>query len=159
MSGCGGIRMMGLLISRGVVVGGAKGSGLRVTSLDSLSLLGFYCSLLLPGWWAEGFNDASYRAGPPSWECILRKLSLAFWILGPLIFLIVTIKAVRTPVSARASASSAITSKPSPGGQASLWAFALPLAGSLAFILPSNLTFWAPVESADRILLDPIAKS
>lgn len=41
--------MMGLLINRGVVVGGTEGSGLRVTSLYSISLLGFYCSLLLPG--------------------------------------------------------------------------------------------------------------
>lgn len=151
--------MMGLLINRGVVVGGAKGSGLRMTSFYSISLVGFYCSLLLPGWWAVGFNDSSYRVGPPSWERILRKLSLAFWIFGPLIFLIVTIKAVRTPVSARVSESTAITSKQSPGWQASRWAFALPLAGSLAFILPFNVTFWAPLESADRTLLDPIAKS
>lgn len=98
---------------------------MRVTSLYSVSLVGTYCSLLLLGPWAVGFNDASYRVVPPSGEGILGKLSLAFWILGPLIFLIVTIKAVRTPVSARVSESGAITSKQSPGWQASLWAFTL----------------------------------
>lgn len=105
---------MGPLADGAAVVIGATGAGWQGCSSYSVSLVRVYCALPLLGQWPVGFNDVSHRVLPQPWEKHFKKM-LAVWILGPLIFLIVTIKAERTLVSARTSKSSTVTSKQSPG--------------------------------------------